>query len=397
MKVLVSGGGIGGLSAALTCAHYGHEVVVLERANDFGEVGTGIQIPPNAMNVFSALGIEDRILRDAVEPAAIQARMGRSGRDVFTVPLAAKSRERWGAPYLHIHRADYIAALFESLPTGPAVQVRLGASVTNIEQDAATVTLTLSDGSVETGDVLIGADGIHSRVRDWMLGPDQPVFTGNVAWRATVPMDALGDAAPDRTACVWMGPGRHAVTYQLRRGSMANFVGVVERDKPAAEGWSEQGSKAEAQSDFAGWHPMITRLIDAVPDDALFRWALYDRPPLPRWTDGRIALLGDAAHPMLPFLAQGAAMAVEDAWVLAQAISDPGRSVSEALTSYEAQRLPRTSRVQAGSRSNAKTFHKRTLPAQLMTYGPMWLAGQVASSIVRGRLDWLYGYDVTDS
>ena len=395
MKVLIAGGGIGGLTTALSCAHFGHDVIVLEQADVFDDVGAGIQVPPNAMKVFRALGLADRIGRDAVEPTDIQARMGRSGRTVFTVPLRSQSHKRWGATYLHLHRADYIAALHDSLSTDSSAQLRLGATVANIEQDETSVSVTLNDGSTETGDLLIGADGIHSVVREWKLGPDQPVFTGNVAWRATVPINLLGANAPDPTACVWMGSGRHAVTYQLRSGQMANFVGVVERNEPVGEGWSEQGSKTEALSDFAGWHPVITRLIDAVPDDTLFRWALYDRPPLARWTDGRVALLGDAAHPMLPFLAQGAAMAVEDAWVLATAISDPGRSLQDALKIYAAQRLPRTSRVQARSRANAKTFHKRTLPAQVMTYGPMWLAGQVAPSIIRSRLDWLHGHDVT--
>lgn len=399
MKIFIAGGGIGGLTAALTCAHFGHEAVVLEQAPSFGDVGAGIQVPPNAMTVFRALGIADRVARDAVQPTAIETKMGHSGRSVFSVPLQKASGEDlatdlWGAPYLHLHRADYIAALVDVLRDKPSVKILCGARIMSLTQTPASVTVSLSDGTQASGDLLIGADGLQSSVRTWMHGPDRPQFTGNIAWRAVVPMDQLGADAPAATACAWMGPGRHAVTYQLRGGTLANFVGVVEQAEPVGEGWHERGTKADALADFAGWHPTITKLIAAIPDDALFRWALYDRAPLPHWTQGRVTLLGDAAHPMLPFLAQGAAMAVEDAWVLAEAITKTD-DLTAALQTYERTRLPRTSRVQAGSRANAKTFHKRTWPAQLATYGPMWLAGQIAPSIIRQRLNWLYGTDVT--
>lgn len=399
MKILIAGGGIGGLTAALTCAHFGHEVVVFEPATAFGEVGAGIQIPPNAMKVFRALGIANRVARDAVQPTAIETKMGRSGRSVFSVPLVDKSgidlaENLWGASYLHVHRADYITALVDALRDQPRVDVRLGVAVTTIDPSLTSVTVGLSDGTQVSGDLLIGADGLNSVVRTWMHGPDRPTFTGNIAWRAVVPVDLLGADAPAATACAWMGPGRHAVTYRVRGGTLANFVGVVEQEEPTAEGWHERGRKADALDDFAGWHPTITKLLAAVPDDALFRWALYDRAPLPHWSQGRVTLLGDAAHPMLPFLAQGAAMAVEDARVLADAITQ-GDDLAGALDAYQRKRLPRTTRAQAGSRANAKTFHKRTLPSQLATYGPMWLAGRLAPSVIRQRLTWLYGEDVT--
>lgn len=395
MKVLIVGGGIGGLTAALCCAHFGHDVVVLEQSRTFGEVGAGIQLPPNAMAVFKALGVADRIAQDAVRPAALQARMGLTGRDIFSVPLIDWAEARWGSPYLHIHRADYVAALVDCLVEKTSVTLRFGATVAGIDAKAASV--TLADGERMSGDVLVGADGIHSVVRESLFGPDAPRFTGTIAWRAVVPMEVLGDAAPARTACVWMGPGRHAVTYQLRRGAMANFVGVVERDTPGSEDWTARGTKAEALTDFAGWHPTVTGLIETASDDTLYRWALYDRPPLPTWGRGCTTLLGDAAHPMLPFMAQGAAMAVEDGWVLARTISDEAGPVEQALTAYAAQRLPRTSRAHAASRANRSTFHKRSLPARLATYGPMWLAGRVAPQIVRQRLDWLYRHDVTQA
>ncbi|MBU1286547.1 MAG: FAD-dependent monooxygenase [Alphaproteobacteria bacterium] len=392
MKILIAGGGIGGLTTALALTQFGHDVVVLEQAEALGEVGAGLQLSPNGMKVFEALGMSDRIAAQAFQPEGIEMRMGQSGRIVFDIPLGLRAADRWGAPYLHIHRADLINALSAELAERAPAAVRLGARIASYAQDGQTVTVELEDGTFVDGGVLVGADGIHSVVRRQMLGPDKPRFTGNVAWRAVVPIELLGDDLPPPTACAWVGKGRHAVTYRLRGGALANFVGVVEHDGWEVESWSGEGLLEDALADFAGWHPVILKMIRKA--DVLNRWALFDRPSLPRWHDGRVVLMGDACHPMLPFLAQGAVMAVEDAWVLAARLS-AGGDVSVALEAYEADRQGRTAAIQAGARNNAKLFHRHNPITQLATYGPMWLAGRAAPEFVHSRNDWIYGHDVT--
>ena len=409
MKVLIAGGGIGGLTAALCCRHWGHEVQVLEKASELGDIGAGIQIPPNAMKVFEALGIDDLIAERAFRPEYIEARMGQSGRQIFTIPLANESIKRWGSPYYHIHRADYISALLSALEKLADVTLTTDIEVTGFSQNSEQVCIEFSDGTNLQADVLIGADGIHSSIQTALLGEQSPTFTGNVAWRAVVPMQRLGNMAPAPSACVWVGPGRHCVTYQLRGGELANLVAVVERDNWTRESWTEQGSREQALADFSGWHPSLMKIIEEA--DTLYQWALFDRPPLEKWTDRRVALLGDAAHPMLPFQAQGAAMAVEDAWALAAAISGinesekPGagnhrnsghETVEQKLKHYEAIRRPRASKVQALSRANARIFHRHNSWSQLMTYGPMWLAGKLMPTVVHGKQDYLYGYDISE-
>ena len=395
MKVLIAGGGIGGLTAALCCLHFGYEVTVFEQAREIGEVGAGIQIPPNAMHVLDALGLSEKISARAFRPEAIETRMGESGAPIFTIPLAAKAEERWGAPYLHIHRADYIGVLAQALRTAAPEALQFGGRVAAYRQTKNDITLTLADGREISGDVLIGADGIKSAVRAQMHGADKPAFTGNMAWRAVVPVETLGEHRPNPTACAWMGRGRHGVTYYLRGGELVNFVGVVERSDWTDEGWSIPGRREDILGDFEKWHPAITAILKAVRPEQLYKWALFDRAPLSTWVDGRAALLGDAAHPMLPFLAQGAAMAVEDAWVLAQAISDPTRPVEASLAAYQARRIDRCSAVQAASRANMRIFHQHSKIGQLKTYGPMWLAGKLAPALVHRRMDWIYGLDVT--
>lgn len=395
MKVLIVGGGIGGLTTALCCLHFGHEVIVFEQAATLGNIGAGIQVPPNAMKVFEALGLVETITKKAFRPDAIEARMGETGRYVFTIPLAQQAIDMWGSPYLHIHRADYIEALQQALNQTAPQALRLGSRVTAFQNQDGGVTVTLSDGAEFTGDVLIGADGIKSRVRETLFGPNAPRFTGNLAWRAVVPMKRLKSHLPNPTACAWMGRGRHAVTYRLRCGELVNFVGVVERDDWKEEGWSIKGNREELLNDFQGWHPVIKQLIQSIEPDSLHRWALFDRPPLSQWSNGHVTLLGDAAHPMLPFMAQGAAMAVEDGWVLAREISQTGRSLKASLESYQNLRLKRTSKAQAASTANMKTFHQHTRLGQMKTYGPMWIAGKVMPSIVHRRMNWLYGFDAT--
>lgn len=395
MKIAIAGGGIGGLCAALSLAHYGHDVVVIERAAALGEVGAGLQLSPNAMKVLRALGLDDAVLRAGFQPAAAELRFGKSGQQIFSAPLGDWAVQRWGAPYVHIHRADLIDILARALAQNAPRAVRLGIGAARYAQSHASVGLTLDNGETIECDVIIGADGIHSALRAQMLGPERPHFTGCVAWRATAPMEALGEDAPPPTACVWAGEGAHCVTYRLRGGTLANWVGVVERPNSekawTTESWTEEGTREEALKDFAGWHPTIQRLIETA--DVRLRWALFDRAPLPRWTDGRVALLGDACHPMLPFMAQGAAMAIEDSWILARALA-AGITAPAGLKAYEAARRPRTAKVQAASRANAGIFHARG--AGRAAFGPMWLAGQIAPSLIQARLDPFYEYDAVN-
>ncbi|MGB5325659.1 MAG: FAD-dependent monooxygenase [Pseudomonadales bacterium] len=393
MKILIAGGGIGGLTAALCCLQRGHQVIVLEQAATIAEIGAGIQLPPNAIKVLHKLGLQEQLAELAFRPEALEARMGVSGRNIFSVALSGAAGNHWQAPYLHIHRADYIAVLRNALQTRAPNCLTLDAKITSVTQSGQDVTVSVAGNRHYSGDALIAADGIHSTVRN-IIGDDSPAaFTGNIAWRAVVPVEKLGKAKPPPTACVWMGSGRHAVTYLLRGGELANFVGVVERDDWRVESWSARGEMADALQDFKGWHPGIVTLLEQA--DALSRWALYDRKPLQRWTDGRIALLGDAAHPMLPFMAQGAAMAVEDAWVVAEELSQGDASVSDRLMRYEQRRLARTSRMQAISRANASTFHRHSTAAKILHYTPMWLAGQLVPGLIRKNFDWIYAYNVT--
>jgi len=388
-RILIIGAGIGGLTLAHACIQNGFEVQLFEKAKSLEPVGAGIQISPNAVKVLNALNLFTSVSQKAFYPEAIETRLGRSGRRIFSINLKDKAEVRWGAPYLHVHRADYISALCENLPKGI---LRLGTEVTKIDQTNNGVSVVLSSGEKIEGDILIGADGIHSKVRDHICGEVDAEFTGNIAWRSVVPIKALGDNIPPPTACAWFGPGRHAVTYRLgANGELANFVGVVETEGWSEEGWSLRGEKPDALKDFRGWDPVITQLIEK--SDELYKWALFDRPPLSEWHRGRVALMGDAAHPMLPFLAQGAAMAVEDAYVLSQALKS--YELEKALTLYRMARLPRTAKVQAASRANMKTFHVSGPLTQLSTYGPMWLGGRFLPSAVRSRLDWVYGYDVS--
>ena len=388
---LIVGGGIGGLTTALALCRRGWAVHVLEAAPALEEVGAGLQLSPNAMKVIQALGLSAQIADVAFEPEALELRLGQSGRKVFSIPAGAAARRRWGAPYYHIHRADLLAVLEDALRQEALATISLGTQVISYNHEGDGAHVLLESGEPLAADLVIGADGIRSRIRKQMLGPDEPRFTGNMAWRMVVPIDQL-TTPPPPTACVWAGRGRHAVTYRLRDGKLANLVGVVERADWVEEGWMQAGSREEALEDFAGWAPEITDIIQNA--DHHYRWALFDRAPLARWHDGAVALLGDACHPMLPFMAQGAAMAIEDAYTLAACL-DGKRATSEALEQYEAQRKPRTSRVQAASRGNMRTFHRSNPLMRASTYGPMWLAGNLMPGFVQSRQDWIYSHDVT--
>ena len=388
MKAIVVGGGIGGLGTALALRLRGWEVVVLEQAPALMEVGAGLQISPNGWRVLDALGVTGHLADTVFEPEAIEMRLGASGRQVFKLPMKGYAKARWGAPFMHVHRADLQAALAARLTALAPEAVQTGCAVAQYDANGAVV---LDTGARVEGDLVVGADGLHSRLRTQMHGTDQPRYTGNVAWRAVVPMDAL-EKPPPPTACVWVGHKRHAVTTRLRGGRLANVVGMVEEPDPGPEGWRVEGRREDAVNDFAGWDPVISGLLAAAP--VLNRWALFDRAPLHHWHEGRVTLLGDAAHPMLPSMAQGAVQALEDAWTLAHVL-DHAPSIEGGLQRYFDLRIERTARIQAGSAANARMFHKASALGQVAFYGPMALGARLFPGIIHARQDWVYRHDVT--
>jgi len=363
-STIVVGAGIGGLTAALALARTGRDVLVVEQAQQLGEVGAGVQLSPNATRVLYSLGLREQLEACAFFPEAVEARSS-DGRLVMREPLGAHAVSRYGFPYLHLHRADLHAVLARAAAAHPSIEIRLGARCAELSTDSTTASLVLA-GSGETlrAALLVGADGIHSVVREGLLGTALPRFTGNVDWRALIPAAELSGVTPPPVASIWMGAGAHVVMYYLRRGELVNIVAVVEQAGWEVESWSERGDPEQLRAAFAGWNPTLTSVLAAVPPGACYRWALLDRAPLSSWSQERVVLLGDACHPTLPFLAQGAAMAIEDAAALAGCLStDPFPTV--ALQRYEALRKPRTSKIQRVSRLNARIFHLRGRSATL--------------------------------
>ena len=388
MKVIIAGGGIGGLSAAIALCKVGFEVEVVERASALQEVGAGLQLSPNATKGLASLGVLEAVAAISSMPETLEMRIGRTGQKVFSIPIAREARNRYGAPYLHAHRADLIDILSRAAVQAGA-QIRLGARVSAYVRDDAGLRVGLDTGAILPCDLLVGADGVRSAVRRQMLGEEAPRFTGAVAWRMTAP----ADVAPDlpQSAIVWAGPGKHAVTYRIRRGTLINFVGVVETRDWRSESWDQAGDPVELAKIFGDWASPIPDIIASASH--CFVWALFDRDPLPSWSEDRVTLLGDACHPMPPFQAQGAAMAIEDAVVLAKCLNAEGVSQAS-LQRYEKLRKPRTSKVLASARANMGVFHRSNIVTQAATYGPMKLADRLFPSFVRSRQDWIYGYDV---
>ncbi len=384
---IIIGAGIAGLSAGIALIQRGWRVQVLERSETLAEVGAGVQISPNGMHVLRAFGVADKILEHGFEPEAIEMRMGRSGRRVFALPLHGVARDRWHAPYVQIHRADLHKTLLLRLQSLQADAVLTGQDCTRITQDGV---ITAQRQKFD-GDLIIGADGLGSQAAQAVAQVGKPRFTGCIAWRTTVDMDVLS-APPPPTACAWVGAGRHAVTTRLKSGRIANFVGVVERPDPAPESWRNIGDRAQALSDFAGWAPTLTEILEKA--EAVFCWSLFDRAPLDTWTNGKITLLGDAAHPMLPSMAQGAVQAMEDAYVLAETLSN-AQAIPQGLAAYQAKRLARTADVQKLSAANLRLFHRKSAATQLATYGPAAIVGKLAPNQLHRRYDWIYGHDVT--
>ena len=378
MRVLIAGAGIGGLTAALALLRHGIEVEVYEQSPELKEVGAGLQLSANGTRVFYALGVGEQLKALSCEAQGKEIRLWNTGETWKLFDLGTVSVQRYGFPYLTVYRPDLLNVLADAVGRS---RIHLGIKCVGFTQDAAGVTL---NGSIK-GDALIGADGVHSTIRQGMLGADQPQFTGIIAWRGIIPLEKT----PRMVGTNWVGPGGHVVHYPLRGGTVMNFVGALERSDWRVESWSARGTTEELAADFAGWHEDVQALIRRIP--VPYKWALMTRPPMERWTVGRVTLLGDACHSMVPFLAQGAVMAIEDAYMLARCLK--AFPVAEALIRYENARRARTRRAVEGSADNIGRFHNRALadPAKAREYVEREWAGQNVAS----RYEWLFRYDVT--
>jgi salicylate hydroxylase len=389
-SIAIIGGGIGGLTAALALMRQGVSVDVYEQAPVLKELGAGVQISSNGTRVLYALGLGDAIERLGVVVAGKEIRLWSTGQTWKLFDLGAVSVERYGFPYMMFHRGDLHAVLLEAIRREKSDAIHLNKKCVGVSQNAEDVTIAFEADTPARATLAIGADGVQSRVRAALFGADRPEFTGIVAWRGLIPREKVPSGIKLDIGTNWVGPGGHVVHYPVRGGALLNFVGLLERDDWRVESWTVQGTKDEFANDFRDWHADIHACIRNV--DVPYKWALFARPPMAAWTKGRVTLLGDACHSMLPMLAQGAVMALEDGMVLARTVAKYGVA-TEALIRYEAARRERANRAVAGSAENARRFHNPDLAHA--AGAEAYVTREWQEDKVKQRYEWLFTYDAT--
>jgi salicylate hydroxylase len=390
-SILIVGGGIGGLAAALACAEKGAKPVVIERTAQFSEVGAGVQMGPNVTRTLFSWGLEKALQSVVFVPQKLQVKDSQSGNSLGTLPLGPRSVEAYGAPYVTAHRADLHQVLLQKVESSGATELRLNCEIESVHDSANGLSLTrqdLTSGLVESSqaEALVGADGLWSSVRNYVLPPMPPRQTGMVAYRALLPMQALPEKIRSQDVTVWVGPSLHAVLYPVRGGESLNVVVIVQALPPASlSDWDHAANKHDLMQSLGAIHPEFNEILEAVPAWRL--WPLCDRPPLSgahQMAKGHVALLGDAAHPMRPFLAQGAGMAIEDAATLAQCWSRLDLPLAQRWQSYAQMRWARNAKVQKRAIRNGQIFHMK---------GPMRWGRDLAMRLMGASLmdvPWLY-------
>jgi salicylate hydroxylase len=384
-KILIAGAGIGGLAAAANLFKAGHEVAVFEQAPKLTEVGAGIQMSANAMHVLNHLGLGPAIAKVGARPEAYVFKLFDTGEEIQRFALSEEHERLHGAPYYQMHRADLHDLLAAKVREFAPNSIHLDHRVIGFREDEDGVELQFAGGGAARGDFLIGADGLKSAVRQQIAGNVPATYTGDAAWRITLPAGRVPQGFLDEVMSVWMGPGGHAIAYYIRPNrALLNFVGIVETGDVSEESWTAKFPWTKFKADFVGWHADVQTLIDAADHDECYRWSLFNRPSIANWSTRRVTILGDAAHPTLPYLAQGAAMAIEDGVILTRSLAMTP-TISDALQLYQRNRIDRTTRIVEQSTANRTLFHMRDTD-EIRTYFAKRDEGAE-------RNDWLYSYN----
>ena len=390
-NVVVVGGGIGGLTAALALLRRGIDVQVYDQSNQLKEIGAGIQISSNGSRVLFALGLETALTAVQVRPERRVLRHWSTGETWNWFDLGNKSIERFGTPHLMLHRSDLHTLLANAVRSLKPDAITLDRRCVAVSSFDAHAEATFEDGSVVKAPYVIGADGIHSKVRVCLFGPSRPVFTGCIAWRGLIPMDRLPPHLAKMIGTNWLGPHGNVLHYPVRRGELMNFVSMSERDDWQVESWSTAGKKEELRNDFRDWHADVQLMIDEI--ETPYKWAMMIREPMETWSKGRVTLLGDACHPTLPFLGQGGVMSIEDGYVVAACLDKYFSEPGVAFARYEDIRKDRTSMVvRKASENKASAFEPRLADKDLIA---VEVAREWQQVRLRERMDWLYNYDAT--
>jgi len=358
LEVIIVGAGLGGLTAALALLRAGFRVGVYEQAAELGEAGAGVTITPNGTRVLEHLLGAEVVRSVATTPTAGAIKHYRTGAILVETNRGNRMQEQYGAPYCQAHRADLHGALAAAVRAIDPSCIHTRCTFGSLEESASGITATFLDGRRAHGDILVGCDGIRSAVRRALWGEERVTFTGYIAWRGLVPVERLEPGLIEPDSASFAGPARTFARYKVRRGTLINYAAFSRRPEWVAESWSVHSGIAELQREFHDFAPEVQAIIAATPPERCFKWGLFDREPLERWTRGRATLLGDAAHPMTPFLAQGAVMALEDAMVLARALQAAG-DWREGLARYEAARRERGAFVMRESHVNARRMYSR--------------------------------------
>lgn len=389
ISIAIIGAGIGGMTAALSLLQAGFDVHIYEKSPVLSEVGAGIQISPNASRILHGLGLADELQKTAVRPLAWDLKRWDNSKTLVKTPLFGAVEKAFGFPHYQVHRHDLLSLLAAALPPD---RIHVGHRLTDFTDHGDHVEIEFENGEKKRATILIGADGIHSTVQSKLFGDKKPHFTGCAAYRGMIPANQLSKLNIEVTSQLWLGPNKHFIHYYIRNKELINFVAVVEQDTWTQESWTDRCDKADALAAFAGWHPQIQTLLNKVGE--MFIWALFDREPLSQWSVGNVTLLGDACHPMLPFMAQGAAQAIEDGAALTSILINADRNnLVDALHQYEQIRLPRASKIQSMSKNNKTRFH---LPDGMEQQERDRLMATNSTDWSINAIAWIYGHNASE-